>query len=1130
MDVTHSLKRNIITGDVKDITSSCPSSDAAEDSSCLKMSSNEIPAKELRESSPCEDDPLGLDTRTQPSSLGKRHCPSQDGKKQPSPFRSFDRNENCRYLSFSGIEKFMKRSNPLVKRKRLTARAYRRLLKPKISDLGRIYLEERDCQGDGVETNCSSRGDLGTELTESTPKADDATYTGSGLFSDLSPFSRLLRISCSTSILENVVESEDLEKSSCKPETDDTKDLLPEVSSSSPLSHHHDIGQGEIKQSYLYILGEDVTVDLRHEENLNSVSSGHQKMVEECQFSVAREEGRSQTALSEYNVTEQGEVGGRRPCLPINDIAKDHHMNKSLNTLLFEDELEEGEIRERHEDQIHSEKPSLAGHYEDELEEGEIRECHEDQIRSEKPSLAGHIPAPFLEAQITGQAVAKDHMKNRSSNTLPSEVEEPEDGAIRLCNEGQLCSEHLALAGQKWAPPFSTHVKVHDDHKSVNDELLKRRIDWIDEICRSRLNKLLLEQKEEVRNFKKQMDKEKRKLRCHDLDLDLIDFARSDREVRLDERKNLHKLFTKILHQFDEHTKRQRRKLIVMQVDARNKEKQLKYKWLEEAKASKLVKYFHDIPLATTGFRLEKFKFQEHIEVYDSRNTKMSSGPSSDLEKALELIEQSGVFVDVPADVQNERLESMPTDIKTLACLSVCINKVKSVKPHILSPDTSAIDQLGLECDKILETGPLFQSNNMCVAANDLHGVNVNSTIEMDSVSVSSEAKEVIRNEGMKHIPTEEEIETPACESKIVKFSAEPVESNRIAPDITETFLHGGASDKPLEMETPASCCSIISISDAEINRVGFISGSTIDTDQPRQSETDSTCLKSPLLSKADLPSSAHVLEHIAWNCSSPVKKKLRLQSECQKELEKVRMEHDANVQVAKTAYDQSKELKRNDGLIYKSPTLDDQFVDKFCKYKDRATTGSQGVRSSFIQQSSQLPQLELAQRPGLASPPEKPSAVYPSPSSAQLQTSHLSLALIPSPLPVSTPAVFGTSSAKPCIRRVLEPAVNNQFVREPRSPAPHLRPFQPCMPKRSVPRLGGETKQQQSYVDISKSLPCEGQSSKPVCRGSSSPWSAAEGPQDRTIIPNSSTLVDKGPELERWITSYLARNSAVSK
>nr|XP_029123602.1 helicase protein MOM1 isoform X3 [Elaeis guineensis] len=236
--------------------------------------------------------------------------------------------------------------------------------------------------------------------------------------------------------------------------------------------------------------------------------------------------------------------------------------------------------------------------------------------------------------------------------------------------------------------------------ESVKDELLKSRVDLIHKICSRRAEELILKQQQEISNFNIHKEEGKMKLKkAHDLDLELIHTIHMDSTVRNDKIRLLNQEFSKKMAAFEEHMKCQHANLEVMQLNARNKEEQIKDNWMEEAKACKLAESFDSIPLSDSGFRVEEFRdISEQTGACDgSGNTMPRSGPSSDppfvdatTTDPMESIYLNAKYSEKSATNHTSGAVEVSIESGTLSSQSNNRNGMECLKPTNISPEIPA--------------------------------------------------------------------------------------------------------------------------------------------------------------------------------------------------------------------------------------------------------------------------------------------------------------------------------------------------------------------------------------------------------------------------------------------------------
>ncbi|XP_073111284.1 uncharacterized protein [Elaeis guineensis] len=401
---------------------------------------------------------------------------------------------------------------------------------------------------------------------------------------------------------------------------------------------------------------------------------------------------------SKHHKMEKLDIGEAQPSFPERDVYKAPLSEASSKAVLFdEEELEEGEIRE---DELLTPGRTKMWYVDEELEEGEIREGltseagqnafehHEAslEVSSSDNQETGEAGVRVGQSSVSRNDDTEDFL-HETSPDLTLLYDELEKIEIRESPVGHISSRQPNLLEQDETPvlePLS--AKFHPQIRSLKDEFLEKQVDMINELYSRRLRTLLLKQNKELREFKtlkgeQQMELAKMKI----LDLDLIHAMHVVPSVQDYRIKLLNEEFSKRMDEFDKHMRGQRKKLMVMHIEARNKEKWMRDCWLEEAKAGILEESFYEIPLSNTGFKLEKFKLNEHYGAHDcSGNNKAVAGSSSDpITRPVE----SAEMIDRPTD-------SVPS----------CTNILESSELSRPSPNISPLNQHGRAENIPLET------------------------------------------------------------------------------------------------------------------------------------------------------------------------------------------------------------------------------------------------------------------------------------------------------------------------------------------------------------------------------------------------------------------------------------------
>ncbi|KAK8944358.1 hypothetical protein KSP39_PZI008367 [Platanthera zijinensis] len=219
-------------------------------------------------------------------------------------------------------------------------------------------------------------------------------------------------------------------------------------------------------------------------------------------------------------------------------------------------------------------------------------------------------------------------------------------------------------------------------HLIPEDSFFKSRIDLIEKKILRRSEDLAHKQHAEVLHFEEQTSEEMVQLeKVHGLDLDLVRSIHIDLTVLNGKINFLTQEYSTKMDKFSQHLKQQKKKLLSMQLDIRNKEEVLKQNWLVKAKVGQLKEHFDTTPLLQTGFKLEKFK---GIDTYinncnNSRITVLNSEHHSD--------EENTEVVILPAVKSNESEE---------CCLDVQMDIINGSAENIIVSDENYVSQIGM--------------------------------------------------------------------------------------------------------------------------------------------------------------------------------------------------------------------------------------------------------------------------------------------------------------------------------------------------------------------------------------------------------------------------------------------------
>ncbi|KAK1308743.1 hypothetical protein QJS10_CPA09g02061 [Acorus calamus] len=229
--------------------------------------------------------------------------------------------------------------------------------------------------------------------------------------------------------------------------------------------------------------------------------------------------------------------------------------------------------------------------------------CETDTV----PNVAKSNSVKDLPSVSGRSDVAEAIVQTERCKSLNSGNEELEEGRVRERHPGRCPEEQPVLAEQ---------VHVHDD------EFLKLKcLSQIQRACDIRMKKLLVEQQGELVEVIRIRDESKVKVKeTYDSKSVLIRTTPMDPSIR---EKKLHVLNQNLKRKMDDlekHAIECHRKLVVMQVNARNEEKRIRKQWEEEAKAGRLSKLFDKVPISRTGFRPDLMNMSGSIYDFSSEN------------------------------------------------------------------------------------------------------------------------------------------------------------------------------------------------------------------------------------------------------------------------------------------------------------------------------------------------------------------------------------------------------------------------------------------------------------------------------------------------------------------------------
>ncbi|KAK1260418.1 hypothetical protein QJS04_geneDACA002411 [Acorus gramineus] len=230
--------------------------------------------------------------------------------------------------------------------------------------------------------------------------------------------------------------------------------------------------------------------------------------------------------------------------------------------------------------------------------------CETDTVPNvAKPKSVKDLPSVSGRSDVAEAIVQKERCKSLNSGN-----EELEEGRVRERHPSRCPEEQPVLA-----------ERVHVD----GDEFLKC-LSRIQRVCDIRMKKLLVEQQGELEEVIRIRDESRVKVKeTYNSKSVLIRTTPMDPSVR---KKKLHVLNQNLKRKMDDlekHAIECHRKLVVMQVNARNEEKRIRKQWEEEAKAGRLSKLFDKVPISRTGFRPDLMKMSGNI--YDFSSEKVTN-------------------------------------------------------------------------------------------------------------------------------------------------------------------------------------------------------------------------------------------------------------------------------------------------------------------------------------------------------------------------------------------------------------------------------------------------------------------------------------------------------------------------
>lgn len=213
---------------------------------------------------------------------------------------------------------------------------------------------------------------------------------------------------------------------------------------------------------------------------------------------------------------------------------------------------------------------------------------------------------PERSITIPRQGIENEHLHKKDPASVVcdhGELKEGESGD-RDCSQMQisLLQDQMPVSV---VPPVGSQRRV----SLLKDEIRSKRISLIEKTSSKRADMLREKHQLEVEEFNNFMKIEETKHRkAYELELALIHDMDLPSEVRKEKLDFLEQQFSNTMEYFEKHMKTQRKKLMNMQVEAKNKERKLREYWLAELSTGKLGESFDRIPLEDTGFSPEEFE------------------------------------------------------------------------------------------------------------------------------------------------------------------------------------------------------------------------------------------------------------------------------------------------------------------------------------------------------------------------------------------------------------------------------------------------------------------------------------------------------------------------------------------
>ncbi|XP_062219710.1 uncharacterized protein LOC133919353 [Phragmites australis] len=265
--------------------------------------------------------------------------------------------------------------------------------------------------------------------------------------------------------------------------------------------------------------------------------------------------------------------------------------------------------------------------YDPVLEEGEFR-------KDEPFGLESLVHKDMVASAIKLSSLAKMAVKKGQVNTRQSTSPERGSHQVGTANTTVEQSKYSPLEGQSVNVRQTTfHRKCSEKHRQCyspsfhvsskeRHEQRKRTcfgyheyhhaLEKIEKVCSERLGKLLLQQNGDRKEFNILRKKQESEFFQEHVHSYKVHYERVIPTVRYHRMKLPKLLFCILCEIFHKHIQSQLRNFVKWQINDRNKEKRKKERWIFEAKAGYLKKYFDETSLTYSGFEMEKSKWRVH--------------------------------------------------------------------------------------------------------------------------------------------------------------------------------------------------------------------------------------------------------------------------------------------------------------------------------------------------------------------------------------------------------------------------------------------------------------------------------------------------------------------------------------